>query len=386
MNILIVNCSNFGIAGMQKAFKNLSVGYKIINRELQTVRSDPKVELDLMEAIAEASYDAVFSFNFLPVLATACYKLHKKYFCWVYDNPQVKLYSTTMLYPTNYCFLFDRAEYETLRDGGIGGVYHLPLAADVNTYSAIDYSKAKPDHYNDISFIGKMYNEDDAYLSRYKNMEPYYKGYVDGILRAQNVLYQQNILEEALSPGLIDELYRLVPYKPTDDGVETLQYIFANYYLARKLATFDRHFYLEELSKHFRVSLYTLEKTPELPRVINKGIAVYDKDMPLVFNHSKINLNIGLRSIKTGISLRCFDIMGCGGFLMSTCQNELWDYFVPGEDFEFFTSPEDLVKKCKYYLDHDDVREKVARNGLEKVREFHSFECRIKEMFDIVFA
>lgn len=386
MKILIVDCSNFGIPGMQKAFKNLSIDSKVIKRELQTVRSDPKVELDLMEAMAEDNYDAVFSFNFLPVLATACNKLHKKYISWVYDNPQVKLYSTTMLYPTNYCFLFDRAEYETFKNGGISGVYHLPLAADINTYASIDYSKAKPDYYNDISFIGKMYNEDTGYLSRYKGISPYFEGYVDGILRTQNRLYQANILEEALTPELIDELYRLVPYEPTEDGVETLEYIFANYYLARKLATFDRHFYLEELSKNFKVSLYTLEKTPELPRVINKGIATYDTDMPQIFRHSKINLNIGLRSIKTGISLRCFDILGCGGFLMSTCQNELWDYFTPGVDFDFFTSPEELVKKCRYYLEHEDERAKIARNGFEKVKEFHSFECRIKEMFDIVFA
>lgn len=385
MKILIVDCSNFGIPGMQKAFRNLSIDSKVIKRELQTVRSDPKVELDLMEAMAEADCDAVFSFNFLPVLATACYKLHKKYISWVYDNPQVKLYSTTMLYPTNYCFLFDRAEYETLRDGGVGSVYHLPLAADINTYSSIDYSKAGPEDYNDISFIGKMYNEDSGYLSRYKDMQPYFEGYVDGILRAQNCLYQQNILEEALTPELLNELYRLVPYEPTEDGVETLRYIFANYYLARRLATFDRHYYLEELSKHFKVSLYTLDKTPELPRVNNKGIAVYDKNMPHIFHHSKINLNIGLRSIKTGISLRCFDILGCGGFLMSTCQNELWDYFVPGEDFEFFTSPRDLVRKCAYYLEHEDVRARIAQNGFEKVKEHHSFECRIKEMFDIVF-
>ena len=63
--------------------------------------------------------------------------------------------------------------------------------------------------------------------------------------------------------------------------------------------------------------------TPELPNVINMGSVDYYDMMPYVFKCSDINLNITLRSIKTGIPLRAMDIMGAGGFLMSNYQVDL---------------------------------------------------------------
>ena len=36
-----------------------------------------------------------------------------------------------------------------------------------------------------------------------------------------------------------------------------------------------------------------------------------------MFANSKVNLNITLRNIKTGIPLRALDIMGAGGFLLT---------------------------------------------------------------------
>ena len=50
--------------------------------------------------------------------------------------------------------------------------------------------------------------------------------------------------------------------------------------------------------------------------------------MPYVFRNSRINLNITLRSIKSGIPLRCMDIYGAGGFLLSNYQTDLFDVIV----------------------------------------------------------
>ena len=52
--------------------------------------------------------------------------------------------------------------------------------------------------------------------------------------------------------------------------------------------------------------------------------------MPLVFQNSKINLNITLRSIKNGIPLRAIDIMGAGGFLLTNYQNDFGLHFTDG--------------------------------------------------------
>ena len=100
--------------------------------------------------------------------------------------------------------------------------------------------------------------------------------------------------------------------------------------------------------------MFTLNKNVALPGVTNMGVTDYYSEMPLIFHNSKINLNITLRSIQSGIPLRCMDIMGAGGFLLTNFQADLLDYFIPDEDFVYYEDQNDLIKKVDYYLEHDE--------------------------------
>ena len=179
------------------------------------------------------------------------------------------------------------------------------------------------------------------------------------------------------------------PVEPSKDGVETVSYLYADYFLARKMASDERMDIMKllgkELGEQHRINLYTPNPTPGLAGVNNCGPIDYYDDMPYVFRNSKINLNITLRSIKSGIPLRGMDIMGAGGFLMSNYQEDFFDFFVPGEDMVLYESEEDLICKCRYYLDHDDEREAIARSGSEKIAEHHTYDVRFNEIFNIVF-
>lgn len=46
---------------------------------------------------------------------------------------------------------------------------------------------------------------------------------------------------------------------------------------------------------------------------------------------------------------------------------ELTDYFTIGVDLETYSSMDELVDKCTYYLAHDEERKQIAKNGYEKV-------------------
>ena len=92
------------------------------------------------------------------------------------------------------------------------------------------------------------------------------------------------------------------------------------------------------------------------------GPVDYYSTMPLVFRHSRINLNITLKSIRTGVPLRCMDIMGSGGFLLTNFQSDLLDLFVPDEDFVFYESETDFIDKIRYYLSHEASRQQIIAN------------------------
>lgn len=106
--------------------------------------------------------------------------------------------------------------------------------------------------------------------------------------------------------------------------------------------------------------------------------------MPYVFKNSKINLNISLKSIYSGIPLRAFDIMGCKGFLISDFQADFGGLFIPDEDYVFYTTPEDLYGKIAYYLEHEEKREEIARNGYEKVKSAHTYDHRVAQILQML--
>ena len=114
------------------------------------------------------------------------------------------------------------------------------------------------------------------------------------------------------------------------------------------------------------------------------GPVDYYDTMPYVFKCSKINLNITLKSIINGIPLRAFDIMGCGGFLLTNYQDDFVKYFTPGEDLVIYENQSDFLYKIKYYLAHEDERMQIAENGYTKVKNLHSFKIRLNKIMDIV--
>ena len=88
-----------------------------------------------------------------------------------------------------------------------------------------------------------------------------------------------------------------------------------------------------------------------------------------------------MRSIKSGIPLRAFDIMGSQGFLLSNFQEDFLEYFTPDEDFVYYTDREDLMKQVEYYLSHEKERLEICRNGYEKILLSHTYENRIPILF-----
>ncbi|MBR3105501.1 MAG: glycosyltransferase family 1 protein, partial [Lachnospiraceae bacterium] len=124
--------------------------------------------------------------------------------------------------------------------------------------------------------------------------------------------------------------------------------------------------------------------TSVLPKVhSHEGVKTLT-EMPLVFHESRINLNITMRPIATGLSLRLFDVCGCGGFLLTNWQEELPELYEPGVEAEYFGSKEELLDKAGYYLEHDEERAEIARRGYERTKAEHTYDRRIAEMIRIV--
>lgn len=388
MKLLILKWDCFCYQSVKTAFKCAGVDlcelYFPIDGE--STRNSEKLAGQIANAILKNNADAVFSFNYFPVAAIAAAACKVKYISWTYDSPYISLYSKTINYPTNYVFVFDMDECLNLKRKAVENVYYLPLAADTDYYDHISIDLKEKEFYKaDVAFIGHMYSEEKNNLYRhFEGLDKHTLGYIDGIIASQRHIYGASVVESCLTPDIIKKIQKVCPVFENGDGIEDVSWVLSNYFISRYLTSIERSDIIKTLSEKYRVALYTPCDTPGIPLADNRGAVEYVDEFPKAVKCAKVNLNITLRSIVNSIPLRVFDIMGCGGFLLTNYQAELEDYFVPDKDFVYFEDVDDLMEKTGYYLKHDDERIAIARSGYEKVRKFHNFNLRVTEMLKIV--
>jgi spore maturation protein CgeB len=84
------------------------------------------------------------------------------------------------------------------------------------------------------------------------------------------------------------------------------------------------------------------------------------------------------------VKARHFEINACGGFQLSYYVDGLEHLYRIGDEISIYLSPEDLIEKVKFYLKHEDERERIALNGLKRTKSDHSMEGRLLELLRTV--
>lgn len=385
MKILFLDSPAFAKEDLLEAFTECGIEYTLFFHEAYHQRSDAGYEQAFDTAVSKETFDFVFSFNYFPILSNCCRRHCLKYVSYVYDSPLVSLYSYTLINDCNYVFLFDKTLYLKFKNAGIDTVYYLPLAANARRLSSLSAPAELADKLrSEVSFVGSLYNEEHNLFDQLKNLPDYTRGYLDAIMTAQQKLYGCFLLEDLLYSDILKDLQNSIPYQPMSDGTEPEAYVYANYFLARKITSKERISLLNRLSMQFQVKLFSHKPSPLIPKAEFMGTADYYTLMPLIFQNSDINLNITLKSIYSGIPLRCMDIMGAGGFLLTNYQADFFDFFLPEEDFVFYESEEDCLKKTRHYLSHDSKRRQIAENAFGKIMDHHTFSHRVQTMLSVL--
>lgn len=385
MNILFLDWPCFGRTDFLNFFSERHDSVTLFSHADYELRKSDSFLAALYSVLENQQFDFCFSYNFFPLMATACYKCNIKYISFVYDSPQVKLYSYTVTYPTNYIFLFDSSLVTQFQKEGLTTFYYMPLPVNADRIHSLlqkPYDSARLSA--DVSFVGSLYNENHNLYDSLQGISSYTKGYLDAIMQAQSHVYGYNFLEECLTPAITAELQNAAHYQKNPDGVESLSFIFSDYYLCRKLTSMERINILTDVASHFPLKIFTPNNNYVIPNASNMGVADYLTETPYIFHDSKINLNITLRSIKSGIPLRCMEIMSCGGFLLTNFQSDFFKHFVAGEDFVYFESNDDMLQKIDYYLTHEKERVSIAESGYQKVIKNHSYETIFQQIFNII--
>lgn len=63
---------------------------------------------------------------------------------------------------------------------------------------------------------------------------------------------------------------------------------------------------------------------------------------------------------------------------------ETAELFEEDKEVVMFKTPEELMEKTAYYLNHDAERERIARAGYKKVINCYTYDRKLKELMDWV--
>ena len=373
----------------------IELGFDVswFDKECRHFTRDMELAAQMIPFIHRERIEAVVSFNYFPIISMICDTCKIPYYAWVYDCPHFTLYARQVTLPCNHIGIFDREMVRKLKEKGAQTVYHVPLSVDVERFAQVIQDNVSLSRYAcDISFVGSLYADDHNYYDRLLDEKD--RSVLDEFVRRQCFCYEKDYLREALDAGELD--LRAIQTKMEEHGLMLGEDYFANVdellqatVLEKKVTVEERRILLHEVAKKFgekyRFNLYTasdLQKYLSLKKH-HRGIVDYHKQMPLVFAGSRINLNITLRSIHSGIPLRVLDIMACGGFVLTNWQPEIEEYFAVGQEIVTFTGIEDCIGKITYYMGHETERQMIAAAGQRSVQERFGYRDGIMKLFEL---
>lgn len=388
MNILFYRYGSICESDLIAAFREYGITVYESDDEITDKNILPAQRADtLSKALFERNYSFVFSINFFPDISEVCNIFHIPYMCLIVDSPVLELYSNSLANPCNRVFLFDKELYREFHPVNPDCIFHIPLAANVAVWDKVINSAKGNEFRSDIAFVGSLYSEkcpfDNIHIS-----SPYNKGFIDGLIEAQLKVYGYFFVEEMLNDSIVKDIMNDYPgfYRFIPNSRENYKAVLAQLYIGTKITCEERIRLFTRLSERFNVDIYTASDTSSMPHIHNRGLAKTHTEMPLIFNQTAININPTAKSIRSGLPLRIFDILGCGGFMLTNYQPELPEYFTIGEHLDIYESLDDLEYKVDYYLRHPSERKEIARNGYEHVRQNHTYTIRAGQMIQAAFG
>ncbi len=392
MNILFYQWKAYNGKDIEANLRLLGCKVAVFSEEEAMAGGDEEFLQRFGERLKAECPDLVFSVDFFPLISRACQKEGIPYVSWSCDGALTSLCGPEALAPCNYLFLFDRTDYLELKGRGAAHAYHLPLGAAADRIEALlkagTEGKKEPIPPGDITFVGSLYAK-NQYDVMEKGFSPYLKGYLDACIEAQLNVSGGNLLEYLLTPEVMEMILRDYRLEAGEASEASSVLYFIRGVLGFKTAREERLRILKALGQRFSTVLYSREAPPDAilrsaPGLLLEPEADYWTETPFLYKNSRINLNITIPNIASGVPLRVFDILMSGGFLMTNDRAELHNLFEPGKDLVLFDGIPQLIEGAEYYLAHEEERKTIAEHGKDTVRRQHSLRQRLQEILQIM--
>jgi spore maturation protein CgeB len=117
----------------------------------------------------------------------------------------------------------------------------------------------------------------------------------------------------------------------------------------------------------------------DVPKNQFHGYVAYEKTCGI---YNSAFINIVTQNHKNTITKRTFEILGSGGFVLSSNNSALGSLFTPGRDLAVSSSPEETLELVEYYKTHPDDYRQVRENAVRSV-ENHTYKQRADYILEL---
>ncbi|WP_455925004.1 CgeB family protein [Pseudomonas putida] len=325
--------------------------------------------------------DYVLTINFNRYISEVCELLKVVYLAWVIDTPCYPVYDGAVSHSHSFTFIYDAAIALRLRARGVRQVYHLPVAANPARIEQLQVRDEDARFAGDISFVANLTRTEYGSLIQPKLLDhtrARCTALIDSLARPSELFG----LAEHIDEALIGDIQQQSGYPLTGEQylsrAEKLAYL-----LGREHSWLERIQIVRELEARFALRVYG---NSEWQEQINgyAGHADHFEHMPKIFRLSRINLNLSRSFVEYGLPMRVFDVLSCGGFLVTNDKQDLQRLFTNGKDLVIFRDTQDLLDICAYYLHHEDERQAIAAQGQATLVQNHTYVQRMIDLFTTV--
>ncbi|MBM3498560.1 MAG: glycosyltransferase, partial [Armatimonadetes bacterium] len=109
----------------------------------------------------------------------------------------------------------------------------------------------------------------------------------------------------------------------------------------------------------------------------------YWEEMAQEYSRARIVFN---RSILNDVNMRVFEAVACGSLLVTNdlADNGLEELLRNGEHLVTYRDDRELLERVRYYLEHEDEREAIARRGMEEAHAKHTYRHRMQRILEVM--
>jgi len=355
-------------------------GYSVATWDISALAPD-----ELMHTASRLQPQLVASINYSHGLAEACEDAKLPLLVWEID-PATDAIQKTHATSTSHIFTYRAAQQKAYRDAGFPRVEYLPLAANCKRRQPVKLQDSELDRYGSrISFVGSsMVSQGEQFRARFVQLYQIWRGGDSATAEEEATTLMAGILElqsedwsDYRIPQLVDEhLSRFAADMASQDPADHPTVLLA------EMAAADKRLAVTANLGQVEIAVWGDEgwKCTEEYGVRYMGPAGHRDELNRIYSGSTINLDIGRIYQSDIVTMRVFDALACGGFVLAEHSEPLAEMLDIGSEIESYGSLEELLQKVEHYLEHPEEARAIAQRGMERVRRDHTIVGRLRYM------